>query len=57
MIAAVRGVVVTIILVMTTVAVLEYAFIRIDNEQFADSDGDVIPEKCLELSGGKNIIT
>ena len=49
MIAAVRGVVVTIILVMTTVAVPEYAFIRIDNEQFGDSDGDVIPEKCLEL--------
>ena len=48
MIAAVR-VVVTITLIMT-VAVLEYAFIRIDNEQFGDSDGDVIPEKCLELN-------
>jgi hypothetical protein len=47
MIAAERGVV-TITLVMT-VAVLEYAFIRIDNEQFGDNDGDVIPEKCLEL--------
>ena len=47
MIAAVRGVV-TITLVMT-VAVLEYAFIRIGNEQFGDNDGDVIPKKCLEL--------